>query len=253
MKFTLRKNNTDAAASDSNLAKLKIPEHLAIIMDGNGRWAKNRGLPRVAGHRAGADSVRSIVESCDTLGVRFLTLYAFSSENWNRPQKEVDALMDLLERFLKEKTPEMMEDNVRLTAIGRLDKLPSYVRVELDKAIATTASNSGVTMNLALSYGGREEIVDAAKKLMRKVSAGEIAVDDVDNDVFSAQMYTADIPDPCLLIRTSGEVRLSNFLLWQLSYAEIVITDKLWPDFGHDALIDALKEYTKRDRRFGKI
>lgn len=253
MKFTLRKNNTDAAASDSNLAKLKIPEHLAIIMDGNGRWAKNRGLPRVAGHRAGADSVRSIVESCDTLGVKFLTLYAFSSENWNRPQKEVDALMDLLERFLKEKTPEMMEDNVRLTAIGRLDKLPSYVRVELDKAIATTASNSGVTMNLALSYGGREEIVDAAKKLMRKVSAGEIAVDDVDNDVFSAQMYTADIPDPCLLIRTSGEVRLSNFLLWQLSYAEIVITDKLWPDFGHDALIDALKEYTKRDRRFGKI
>ena len=253
MKFTLRKNNTDAAASDSNLAKLKIPEHLAIIMDGNGRWAKNRGLPRVAGHRAGADSVRSIVESCDTLGVRFLTLYAFSSENWNRPQKEVDALMELLERFLKEKTPEMMEDNVRLTAIGRLDKLPSYVRVELDKAIATTASNTGVTMNLALSYGGREEIVDAAKKLMRKVSAGEIAIDDVDNDVFSAQMYTADIPDPCLLIRTSGEVRLSNFLLWQLSYAEIVITDKLWPDFGHDALIDALKEYTKRDRRFGKI
>ncbi|MEZ7956502.1 MAG: isoprenyl transferase [Rubritalea sp.] len=253
MKFTLRKNNTDAAASDSNLAKLKIPEHLAIIMDGNGRWAKNRGLPRVAGHRAGADSVRSIVESCDTLGVRFLTLYAFSSENWNRPQKEVDALMELLERFLKEKTPEMMEDNVRLTAIGRLDKLPSYVRVELDKAIATTASNTGVTMNLALSYGGREEIVDAAKKLMRKVSAGEIAIDDVDNDVFSAQMYTADIPDPCLLIRTSGEVRLSNFLLWQLSYAEIVITDKLWPDFGHDALIDALKEYTKRDRRFGEI
>ena len=228
-------------------------KHVAIIMDGNGRWAKNRGLPRVAGHRAGADSVRSIVESCDTLGVKFLTLYAFSSENWNRPQKEVDALMDLLERFLKEKTPEMMEDNVRLTAIGRLDKLPSYVRVELDKAIATTASNTGVTMNLALSYGGREEIVDAAKKLMRKVSAGEIAVDDVDNDVFSAQMYTADIPDPCLLIRTSGEVRLSNFLLWQLSYAEIVITDKLWPDFGHDALIDALKEYTKRDRRFGKI
>jgi undecaprenyl diphosphate synthase len=253
MKFTLRKNITNTVASDSNLAKLKIPEHLAIIMDGNGRWAKNRGLPRVAGHRAGADSVRSIVESCDTLGVKFLTLYAFSSENWNRPQKEVDALMDLLESFLKEKTPEMMEDNVKLTAIGRLDKLPSYVRVELDKAIATTASNTGVTMNLALSYGGREEIVDAAKKLMRKVSAGEIAVDDVDNDVFSAQMYTANIPDPCLLIRTSGEVRLSNFLLWQLSYAEIVITDKLWPDFGHDALIDALREYTKRDRRFGKI
>ncbi len=253
MKFTLRKKNTGTLALDSDLATLKIPEHLAIIMDGNGRWAKKRGLPRVAGHRAGADAVRRIVESCDQLGVRFLTLYAFSSENWSRPQKEVDALMGLLEKFLKEKTPEMIEDNVKLTAIGRLDKLPSHVRVELDKAIASTSMNTGVTMNLALSYGGREEIVDAAKQLMRKAAAGEITADDVDNDVFSSQMYTADMPDPCLLIRTSGEVRLSNFLLWQLSYAEIVITDKLWPDFGHDGLVDALREYTKRDRRFGKL
>jgi len=253
MKFTLRKNNTDPVTVGSALAKLKIPEHLAIIMDGNGRWAKKRGLPRVAGHRAGADSVREIVESCGQLGVSVLTLYAFSSENWNRPQKEVDALMDLLENFLKEKTPEMMEDNVKLTAIGRLDRLPSHVRAELDKSILATSENTGVTMNLALSYGGREEIVDAAKKLMVKASAGELTADDVNNDVFSAQMYTADMPDPCLLIRTSGEVRLSNFLLWQLSYAEIVITDKLWPDFGHDALINALGEYTKRDRRFGKI
>ncbi len=214
MKFTLKKKNTDTVDLGSDLAKLKIPEHLAIIMDGNGRWAKKRGLPRVAGHRAGADSVRTIVESCHQLGVKFLTLYAFSSENWNRPQKEVDALMNLLEKFLKEKTPEMMEDNVKLTAIGRLDKLPSHVRAELDKSIATTSANTGVTMNLALSYGGREEIVDAAKQLMRKAAAGEITADDVDNDVFSAQMYTADMPDPCLLIRTSGEVRLSNFLLW---------------------------------------
>lgn len=253
MKFTLRKKNTDTLASGSDLAKLKIPEHLAIIMDGNGRWAKKRGLPRVAGHRAGADSVREIVESCHQLGVRFLTLYAFSSENWSRPQKEVDALMDLLEKFLKEKTPEMMEDNVKLTAIGRLDKLPSNVRAELDRSMSATSKNTGVTMNLALSYGGREEIVDAAKQLIRKAAAGEISADDVDNDVFSAQMYTAEMPDPCLLIRTSGEVRLSNFLLWQLSYAEIVITDKFWPDFGHDALVDALREYTKRDRRFGKL
>jgi undecaprenyl diphosphate synthase len=253
MKFTLKKKNTDTVDSGSDLAKLKIPEHLAIIMDGNGRWAKKRGLPRVAGHRAGADSVRTIVESCHQLGVKFLTLYAFSSENWSRPQKEVDALMELLERFLKEKTPEMMEDNVKLTAIGRLDMLPSHVRAELDKSIDLTSANTGVTMNLALSYGGREEIVDAAKQLMRKAAAGEITADDVDNDVFSAQMYTADMPDPCLLIRTSGEVRLSNFLLWQLSYAEIVITDKLWPDFGYDALVDALSEYTKRDRRFGKL
>ncbi|MGJ8657383.1 MAG: isoprenyl transferase [Akkermansiaceae bacterium] len=253
MKFTLKKKSNDKTALGDDLAKLKIPEHVAIIMDGNGRWAKKRGLPRVAGHRAGADSVRKIVESCDALGVRFLTLYAFSSENWARPEQEVKALMGLLEKFLKDKTPEMMEDNVKLTAIGRLDRLPAHVRDELDRAIATTSSNTGVTMNLALSYGGREEIVDAAKQLVRKAAEGEITADDVDNSLFCAHMYTAGMPDPDLLIRTSGEVRLSNFLLWQLSYAEIVITDKLWPDFRHDAFVDALREYTKRDRRFGKL
>lgn len=253
MKYTLRKKKSETVATGSELAELRIPEHIAIIMDGNGRWAKQRGLPRVAGHRAGADSVKEIVESCSKLGVSFLTLYAFSSENWNRPQREVDALMDLLEKFLKEKTPAMIKDNVRLTAIGRLDKLPQRVRDQLDRSIAATSANTGVTMNLALSYGGREEIVDAAKKLMRKAITGEMNADDLDNDAFSAQMYTADMPDPCLLIRTSGEVRLSNFLLWQLSYAEIVITDKLWPDFRHATLIDALTEYTKRDRRFGKL
>jgi len=253
MKFTLKKKQTDTMSKGDGIADLKIPEHIAIIMDGNGRWAKKRGLPRIAGHRKGADSVRKIVESCDALGVSFLTLYAFSSENWNRPQKEVEALMDLLEKFLKEKTPEMMEDNVKLTAIGRLEMLPERVKTELDEAVAKTSKNTGVTMNLALSYGGREEIVDAAKKLVGKAEAGEITVDDVDNDMFSAQIYTADMPDPDLLIRTSGEMRLSNFLLWQLSYAEIVITDKLWPDFRHDALVDALREYTKRDRRFGKL
>jgi undecaprenyl diphosphate synthase len=253
MKYTFKKKKSDNIASGSELAELKVPEHLAIIMDGNGRWAKQRGLPRVAGHRAGADAVREIVESCGKLGVKVLTLYAFSSENWNRPQSEVDALMDLLEKFLKDKTPEMIKDNVRLTAIGRLDRLPPRVRAQLDKSMAATSANNGVTMNLALSYGGREEIVDAAKQLMRKVAAGELTADDLDNDLFSAQMYTAHMPDPCLLIRTSGELRLSNFLLWQLSYAEIVITEKLWPDFGHDALVDALTEYTKRDRRFGKL
>lgn len=253
MKYTLRKKNTNSEKLDGELAKLKIPEHIAIIMDGNGRWAKERGLPRLAGHRAGAESVREVIESCGKLGVKYVTLYAFSSENWNRPQDEVDALMDLLGKFLKEKTPQMMQENIRLTAIGRLDKLPSAVREQLDKSISATSVNTGITMNLALSYGGREEIVDAAKQLMRKASSGELSPDDLDNDIFSSQMYTAGLPDPCLLIRTSGEVRLSNFLLWQLSYAEIVITDKLWPDFGHDALINALSEYTKRDRRFGKI
>ena len=253
MKYTLRKKNTDTKEAGSDLAELNIPEHLAIIMDGNGRWAKQRGLPRIAGHRAGAESVREVIETCGKLGVKYVTLYAFSWENWNRPQDEVDALMDLLGKFLKEKTPQMIKDKVRLTAMGRLDKLPSNVREQLDKSIAATSANEGVTMNLALSYGGREEIVDAAKQLMRKAAAGELSADDLDNDVFSAQMYTADMPDPCLLIRTSGEVRLSNFLLWQLSYAEIVITDKLWPDFDNHALVDALKVYTQRDRRFGKI
>ncbi len=246
MKFSLKKKAV-------NLDTLKVPEHLAVIMDGNGRWAKKRGLPRVAGHRTGADSVKHIVKSCDQLGIKYLTLYAFSSENWNRPESEVEALMGLLEKFLKERLPEMLEDNVRLKAIGRLDMLPKNVRDELDHAIAKTAANTAVTMILALSYGGREEIVDAAKQLALKAVAGDIKIEDIDNQMLSDHLYTADIPDPDLLIRTSGELRLSNFLLWQLSYAEIVITDKLWPDFRHDQLVASLQEFSLRDRRFGKV
>ena len=231
----------------------KTPEHIAIIMDGNGRWAKKRGLPRAAGHRAGADSVKKIVQSCDKLGIKYLTLYAFSSENWNRPEKEVNALMDLLEKFLKERLPEMLDDNVRLKAIGRLDMLPKNVRDELDYAIARTADNTAVTMTLALSYGGREEIVDAAKSIAKAAAAGDLDAESITNDTFSSHLYTSDIPDPDLLVRTSGELRLSNFLLWQLSYAEIVITDKLWPDFRHEELVSALVEFSKRDRRYGKV
>jgi len=254
MKFTLKKkdeHNTDQAVID--VSTLKIPEHVAIIMDGNGRWAKKRGLPRVAGHRKGADSVRKAVESCDKLGVKYLTLYAFSSENWSRPPKEVNALMGLLEKFLKDKTPEMMEDNVRLVSMGRLDRLPEHVRNELTKAIEVTSGNTGVTMNLALSYGGREEIVDAAKSIAAKVEAGVLSAEDVDNETLSQEMYTSKMPDPDLLIRTSGELRLSNFMLWQLSYAEIVITDKLWPDFRYDDFVAAINDFTNRDRRFGKV
>lgn len=232
---------------------LKVPEHVAIIMDGNGRWAKKRGLPRAAGHRAGADSVRDIVQSCNKLGIKYLTLYAFSSENWSRPEKEVAILMELLQKFLKTKLPDMLKDNVRLRAIGRLDRLPPHVRAELDNAIAKTAQNSAVTMTLALSYGGREEIVDAAKSVAAAVKNNEISLDQIDNQLFSSHLYNSDIPDPDLLIRTSGEVRLSNFLLWQLSYAEIVITPKNWPEFRHAELIDALKEYSRRDRRFGVV
>ena len=255
MKFTLKKKGEldtgDQAVID--LGVLKIPEHVAIIMDGNGRWAKKRGLPRVAGHRKGADSVRRAVESCDKLGVKYLTLYAFSSENWNRPEKEVNALMGLLEKFLKEKAPEMMEDNVRLTSMGRLDDLPYNVRNELNKAMESTAGNTGVTMNLALSYGGREEIVDAVKSIASKVKSGNLNITDVNNELFSQEIYTSEMPDPDLLIRTSGELRLSNFMLWQLSYAEIFITDKLWPDFCHEDFVTAITDFTKRDRRFGKV
>ena len=247
MKFSLRRRTTTSTDD------LKIPEHVAIIMDGNGRWAKKRGLPRVAGHRTGADSVRQIVKSCEKVGVKFITLYAFSSENWNRPEKEVEALMGLLEKFLRDRLPEMMEDNVRLKAIGRLDMLPPHVRQQLDETIEKTANNTAITMILALSYGGREEIVDATKAIAAKVAAGEISPEDIDNSTFSKHLYTGDIPDPDLLIRTSGEVRLSNFLLWQLSYAEIVITQKNWPEFRHKEFILALQEFTRRDRRFGKV
>ncbi len=253
MKFTTRKKDDAVLDEVVDLSELSIPEHMAVIMDGNGRWAKRRGLPRVAGHKAGAESVSKVVEACGRLGIKFVTLYAFSSENWNRPQREVDSLMGLLEKFLKDKTPQMVNDNVRFRAIGRLDKLPPSVMRELEYAVEVTSGNTGVTMNLALSYGGREEIVDAAKQLMRRCADGELCIDEVDNEVFGSAMYAPDMPDPCLLVRTSGEVRLSNFLLWQLSYAEIVITDTLWPDFRYESLLSALREYSARDRRFGKL
>lgn len=230
-----------------------IPRHIAIIMDGNGRWAKARGLPRGQGHRAGAESVREAVETCRQLGVDYLTLYAFSSENWKRPQKEVDALMNLLERFLREKLPEMLKQNVRLHAIGRLDKLPEKCRRQIDKAVAGTQKNDGLNLILALSYGAREEITDAARALAAKVASGEISPGEIDGEMFSNHLYTKDIPDPDLLIRTSGELRISNFLLWQISYSEIVISPKYWPDFKNADLCDAVDEYTRRHRRFGAV
>lgn len=239
--------------SPSTTTESATPEHVAIIMDGNGRWAKKRGLPRVAGHRSGAESVRRTVDGCKKLGIKYLTLYAFSSENWKRPESEVKALMQLLEKFLKDKTKDMMKQNVKLNAIGRTDMLPEKTRAELDKAIATTAHNTELTLNLALSYGSREEIVDATKAIAAKVAAGEMAVDDIDNNTVANNLYTAGQPDPDLLIRTSGELRLSNFLLWQLSYAEIIVLDKLWPDFGEADLIDAVKHFGKRNRRFGAL
>lgn len=228
-------------------------QHIAAIMDGNGRWARARGLPRIEGHRAGAEAVRSCVEGCQELGVEWLTLYAFSSENWSRPRAEVNALMMLLERFLKERTQEMLKRGVRLHAIGRLEKLPERCRAELQRAIELTANNRDLNLVLALSYGGREEIVESCKRISRKVELGEIRVADIDERYFEGHLDTVGIPDPDLVIRTSGEMRLSNFLLWQLSYAELFILNKNWPDFSKTDLHQVADDYRQRHRRFGLV
>ncbi|MEZ5303709.1 MAG: isoprenyl transferase [Verrucomicrobiales bacterium] len=233
--------------------KPAVPRHIAIIMDGNGRWAKERGLPRTSGHRAGAESVRSVVEGCDEIGVEYLTLYAFSAENWKRPKTEVAALMALLERFLKEKTKELMERNVRLQAIGRLNELPEKSRNALRKAIETTADNTGLTLVLALNYGAREEIIDGIKSVVRHVQEGHLDIAMLDPEAFGKHLYTRYYPDPDLLVRTSGEMRISNFLLWQISYAEIYVTKKLWPDFKKDELLEAVADYSRRHRRYGGL
>ncbi|MEP6822907.1 MAG: isoprenyl transferase [Chthoniobacterales bacterium] len=230
-----------------------IPRHIAIIMDGNGRWAKNLGLPRIKGHERGADAVRECVEGCGELKVEFLTLYAFSAENWQRPKAEIMALMHLLEKFLKERTPEMMEKNVRLQAIGRLTDLPESCQRQLHESIETTAGNTGLTLILALSYGARLEIIDGIKSLLRQIEEGHIDKAMIDVEMFSKHLYTRYYPDPDLLIRTSGEMRLSNFLLWQLSYTEMYVTTKLWPDFKKEDLNAAIEEYGQRQRRYGGV
>jgi undecaprenyl diphosphate synthase len=230
-----------------------IPRHIAIIMDGNGRWAKERGLPRREGHRAGAESVREVMDACKELGVEYLTLFAFSSENWNRPESEVQALMSLLDRFLRDKAKDLDAQNVRLLAIGQLDRLPTKTRQLLDSIIARTANHSAMTMVLALSYGAREEIVSAARAIAADAAAGRLDPEEVDANLFASRLQTAGIPDPDLLVRTSGEMRISNFLLWQISYAEIVIVKKNWPDFRQHDLFDAVTEYQHRHRRFGAL
>ncbi len=230
-----------------------IPRHVAIIMDGNGRWARERGLPRTEGHRAGAETVRRVTEACSEVGVEFLTLYAFSSENWKRPAREVAALMKLLEQFLRQKTPEMVEQNIRLQAIGRLNDLPKSCQEQLHRSIEATAQNSGLTLILALSYGGREEILDGVKSLLESIERGHLDKGMIDTEVFSKHLYTRYYPDPDLLIRTSGELRLSNFLLWQLSYTELWITPTLWPDFGREHFLEAVRDYGQRQRRFGGL
>ncbi len=234
-------------------ADLKIPTHVAIIMDGNGRWAQQKGLIRSKGHEKGTESVRVAIRACRKLGIRYLTLYAFSVENWNRPKPEIEALMNLLKTFLRNEIKELHENKVRLRAIGRLTDLPKSVLTELDQAIKATAHYTEATLVLALSYGGRTEIAYAAKALARKVKAGELDPEAIDEAAIAAHLYAPDIPDPDLMIRTSGEMRISNFLLWELSYSELYVTDTLWPDFREEHMIKAIEVFSRRNRRFGGL
>lgn len=230
----------------------RFPSHIAIIMDGNGRWAQTRGLPRVVGHRAGAEAVHRIVEACRSLGIRTLTLYAFSWENWDRPLHEIHELMSLLVEFVRRETPSLRAHQIRLRAIGRLDELPSDVLSDLNSVIAETAHCEAMTLVLALSYGGRQEIVDATRRLAALVHEGHLRPEQITEAHVAQHLYTADLPDPDLVIRSSGEMRLSNFLLWQSSYAELYVTPTLWPDFTKDDLLASIAAYQRRERRFGR-
>lgn len=231
----------------------RLPEHIAIIMDGNGRWAKNQGKFRVFGHESGVLSVKDIVEGCVEIGIKYLTVYAFSTENWNRPVDEVNALMELLITTINQETETLTKNNIRLNAIGDIASLPQKCIDDLKSAMDKTADNTHCTLTLALSYSAKWEILEAAKKLARQVKEGQINIEDIDESHFSAQLTTINMPDPELMIRTSGEHRISNFLLWQMAYTELYFTDKLWPDFRREDLFEAIVDYQKRERRFGKI
>jgi undecaprenyl diphosphate synthase len=233
--------------------KGKLPAHVAIIMDGNGRWAKQKGAERIFGHQNAIQAVRDITEGCAEIGIQYLTLYAFSTENWNRPKNEVDALMELLVSTIRSETETLTKNKVRLKVIGKIENLPSGCQKELLEAIEITKNNEGLTMIVALSYSGRWEIIEAAKMMARDVKTGVLDLEKVDNGVFASYLQTKDYPDPELLIRTSGEMRISNFLLWQIAYTELYITEVLWPDFRREHLYEAILSYQKRERRFGLI
>lgn len=230
-----------------------IPSHIAIIMDGNGRWAKKKGLPRVAGHKRGVDTVREIVEACAQVGVKYLTLYTFSTENWKRPKDEVSTLMRLLLKSLKDRVKELNKNDIRLTTIGEITKLPLEVQKQLQSDIERTKNNKKMVLNLALSYSGRWELLNAMRSIACEVSDGRLNSENITEETISNHLTTNQIPDPELLIRTSGEFRVSNFLLWQIAYTEFVITDVFWPDFTREYLYDAIRQFQKRERRFGKV
>ena len=239
-------------SKDSTLNKTNLPEHIAIIMDGNGRWAKQKSKLRIFGHTAGVKTVKNIVEGAAELGIKYLTLYAFSSENWNRPKFEINALMELLVQTINSETKNLIKNNIKLTAVGDLSILPIKCLENLNQSIEKTKDNNRMTLVLALSYGSREEIIHSTKSIVNQVLSGEISVEDINEDLVKENLYTHNIPDPELLIRTSGENRISNFLLWQIAYSELYFTDTLWPDFTIENLKIAIIDYQARERRFGK-
>jgi undecaprenyl diphosphate synthase len=231
----------------------RLPKHVAAIMDGNGRWAKRRGLPRLLGHQRGVDALKDLLRCCRDWGVPALTAYAFSTENWGRPLEEVEFLMTLFERVLRRELKEMMEENVRIRFIGNLEALPTSLQEEIARSMAETQENTGIQFTVATNYGGRQEIIQACRAIAAEVQQGAISVEEIDEAIFEHHLYTAGLSAPDLLIRTSGEMRLSNFLLWQMAYAEIYVTETLWPDFDRQEFHKALKDYQERDRRFGKV
>jgi len=243
----------DIVESEDWVAMDRLPRHIAIIMDGNGRWAQKRALPRSMGHRAGVEALRQIVKTCSKLKIQVLTVYAFSTENWRRPKDEVGVLMTLLTEYLRKELLELQQNNVIIRTMGKINDLPLEAQHELAHAMESTRENTGLILNLALNYGGRAEIIDTVKSLSKEVLSGKLRIEEIDEQRFGESLYTRGLPDPDMLIRTSGEIRLSNFLLWQLAYTEIVVVEELWPDFGQKALIEAIKAYQKRDRRFGGI
>jgi undecaprenyl diphosphate synthase len=255
--FFSRKAKSKAASMESasieKSTPSSLPRHVAIIMDGNGRWAQAQGLPRVEGHRKGADTVQRMLEACGRIGIQYLTLYCFSNENWKRPQAELDFLMRLLKQYLIHERPALMKNNIRLQIIGRREGLPADVLEEMDRSVEASAKNTALTLCLAINYGARQELVDAMRSIAHDVSLGKLNVDAIDERVIADRLYTADIPDPDLLIRTSGEMRISNFLLWQISYSELWVTSKAWPEFSDEDFEEALAEYSNRQRRFGGL
>lgn len=236
-----------------DLEPSRMPSHVAVIMDGNGRWAKQRGLPRIMGHRKGVDTLKKLLRCCRDWGVGALTAYAFSTENWGRPRREVEFLMTLFERVLRQELKEMMEEDVRIEFVGNLAALPETLQKEIDRAVTMTAENKGIRFSVATNYGGRQEILQACRAIATQVKEGELQPEDIDESLFSRHLYTSNVSDPDLLIRTSGEMRISNFLLWQLAYSEFYITDTLWPDFDTSEFHQAMQAFQQRDRRFGKV